>query len=643
VRRIALLLGLALMSGCGNSSESSAAHGPVDSAVADAEAEVASEAASDTSFPDVTDDADSDVIGGEDVVEPDVFTPSCFSNESVCVDHITRRYCDKGQWKEQTCGAGAGCVGGECVQGECSDACRLGEAEAGKVCELWDVVSGDWVASEPGQSLHDRARAYALWLHRDGMAYGGIGNARYQDPPDYKTVESLGGLGDSAIWTGTYLAAEALRLKTTDASDARKAVVDLVETLHLWFNVTGEPGVLARYVAPSNTPHPVILSDLDCSVKRCHCDVSYQGKKYDYIGHISRDQYQGVMLGYALAYEALGENDEPTRELIRQDVVKFVQELMKERTMPVVVKVNGTPVGPLNVKIRFAVINSAEMENGAVSLHVDTGKYDDSEAYGFQEFLPNLALLLKQIPLISSIVPSTVPRADSAVMLASFFSVALMVTDGVKAYENQHDEILAFYEGNTGLGGNINDWIPIMSGWFYSNSCGKGYYANNIVMEPMYNLARLEPDLGRRGVMVSHVLESRMWKTFETTKNSFFSFIYAGVAPGVSAAIPGEAKTQLAQFPPPPRIRVAVNLTQDPKYLPHQDGCPDQTQHTGAVDVGERVVSDFLWQRHPWGLFDAGDPAMTYPGVDYLVAYWLGRFHNFIHDDTVGKCAAWHG
>jgi hypothetical protein len=630
---------MGLLAGCGGDGEGSGASGSGGTGDSDGGVESGVDAAPDTIKPEVGPDGEPDVA--EDVEQDVPVVASCTSDQSLCVDHETRRYCEAGQWKEETCGAGSGCVGGKCVSGACSDSCRLGDTQGGKVCELYDVATGAWVTPDPAVSMHDRARAYAKWLHRDGMAFGGVGSARYSDPPTYSDVEYLDGLGDSAIWTGTYLAAEALRLKATGAADARKNVVDLVETLHLWFNVSGDPGMLARFVAPSNQTHPTQLGDLDCSAKRCHCGVSYGGAQYDYIGHISRDQYQGVMLGYALAYEALGENEEATRELIRKDVVELLQELMKERTVPMIVTFNGTPVGPLNVKMRFTVINNAELDNGAVNLIVDTSNYDDSEMYGFQEFMPNLALVLKQIPGLSLLVPATVPRSDSAVMLASFFNVALMVTDGVDAYETQRDEILTFYEANTESGGNVNDWIPIMAGWSYTNDCGNKYYANNIVMEPMYNLARLEIDLGRRGIIRSNVLDATMWEEFDTTKNSFFSFIYSAVTPGSAASIHQEATAQLSQFPPPPRIKVAVDLTADPKYLPHQDGCPNQTRHTGAVDVGERVVSDFLWQRHPWGLLDAGELAKTYPGVDYLVAYWMGRHHGYIGDDTSGKCTVW--
>ena len=128
------------------------------------------------------------------------------------------------------------------------------------------------------------------------MAAGGVGSARYSDPPTYSTIAYMDGIGDSAIWTGTYLAAEALRLKATGAADARANVKQLAETLHVWLNVAGDPGVLARFAAPAGTVFPFGVGDLNCGDGRSHCDVPYAGSSWDYIGHISRDQYQGVMV-----------------------------------------------------------------------------------------------------------------------------------------------------------------------------------------------------------------------------------------------------------------------------------------------------------------------------------------------------------
>lgn len=600
------------------------------------------DAATDGATTDSTETADgpdspADARPGDDGGAP----PSCTSSQALCLDHRTRRYCAAGSWQEESCQAGWGCVAGACVEDACSDECNLGDVAAGRDCELYDIESESWGAADPAAYMHDRSRAYNRWLRRDGMAYGGVGNALYSDPGTYSSVSALGGLGDSSIWTGTYLAAEAMRLRETGSAEARANVISLVETLHLWFNVSGAPGNLARFVAPTGAPEPPVLGDLDCASDRVHCGVSYDGAQYDYIGHISRDQYQGVMLGYALAYEALGEHDEATRALIRDDVVELVNELMTERTVPMLLTWNGSPLGPFDIDMRFVVLNPDEMEEGAVQLIVDTDDYSSSEMFGFQEFIPELADIIHQFPPPLSWWP-TIPRSGSAVMLASFFQIAMLVTDGVPGFEDEHDAFVDYYENNSGdHGGNVDDWLEIAKLWSYSGECGASYYANNIVMEPLYNLARLESDPTRRQVVLDDVLDARMWAEHQGTKNSFFYFIYAGTYASASADIGEEGAAQLSGFPPPPRVRVAVNLLSDPDYQPLESGCDNQVTHSKAVDVADRVVSDFIWQRHPWGLVDAGNPAQTYPGVDYLAAYWFGRHHGFIEDDTPTECLVW--
>lgn len=523
----------------------------------------------------------------------------------------------------------------------CSDECDLGDSQGGKTCALYDLQTSSWATSTPAISRHDRARAYNLWLHRDGMAHGGVGSVAYNDPGTYQSPKVLHGLGDSAIWTGTYLAAEALRLEATGAPAARAQVKALVETLHLWFNVSGQPGMLARFAAPAGVAQPVVLNDLACgSGWRVHCNVSYQGAAYDYIGHISRDQYQGVLLGYALAYEALGPDDEATRALIREDVFELVEELMIERTLPVKLTFNGTALPTFNVKMRFAVIAPAEMESGAIVFEVDTSNLTDATMKGFQEFIPDLGDVLKQMPLLGSLVPP-IPRASSAIMLASFFRVALRVSEGVPALAARRAAIEDFYLHNKGWGGNIYDWLKVAMKWSEGTTCGNAYYGNNITMEPMYNLARLETDPARRANIIDDILTDKMWQTFKTTKNTFFAFIYAGNATNPAPADIQAAVAQLDGFGPPPRVKVAVDLRNDPKYQPHEPNCSDQVVHTTAVDIADRPVGDFIWQRHPWGLYDPGNPAQTEPGVDYLVAYWMGRHHGFIAEDRPTTCLRW--
>ncbi|MBS2013138.1 MAG: hypothetical protein JST00_09640 [Deltaproteobacteria bacterium] len=568
---------------------------------------------------------------------------ACAPGEAVCLAKDRRRACTKAEgegarWVEETCAAGRGCFQGACVVGKCSDECTLGETAGGKTCAPWDVATRKPVAGAPATKLHDRARGYLGRMKKESMASGAIGSARYEDASLTK-ITFMDGIGDSAIWTGAFLASEALRLRATGSADARARVRSLTEILHLFMNVSGEPGLLSRWAQVSGTKRDYVIGDLDCAATRVHCGIPYAGKTYDVIGHISRDQYQGVMLGLALAYEALGSADEDLRELVRRDVVTFVKELMKERTLPVRLTFNGVPITS-NVTARFVVTSPREMKNGAIDLRIDLGKLDDSEMFGFQEFYPNLAHLVRQLPGLAW-VPD-LPRASSAIMLASFFRVALRVTENVPSYAKDRAEILAYYTSNKGQGGNARDWLAIAGQWSDSASgCAGNYYANNIAMMPMYNLARLEDDPARKKVVVDDILGSKMWPRFATTKNSFFAFLYAGTTPGVAPGVISAASAQLAQFPPAPRVMRPVDLRSDPRYASRDTSCADHVSHAEAVDVGDRVTADFLWQRHPWGLYEAGDLRATQPGVDFLIAYFLGRHLGFLDDDTKGACLAW--
>lgn len=562
----------------------------------------------------------------------------CTKGDAICSTKDARRACvDNGaggtRWSDETCASGSGCVAGACAPGKCSDECTAGETNAGKTCKPYVLASGTSGALAPAAKLHDRARDYLSWMKRGAMMSGGIGSARYEDPPSYTKVTSMDGIGDSAIWTGAFLGSEALRLKVTGAPDARTRVKALAETVHLWLNVAGEPGMLVRWAKESSTTFPFTIGDYDCSVERVHCGIDYQGKKFDVIGHISRDQYQGIMFGLALAYDALTSADETTRELLRKDAVTIAKELMKERTLPVDLSINGGFSIKTSLKGHYMVVSPREMKNGAIQLRINTNNYDDSEMFGFQEFYPNLADLVRQLPGLGW--APDIERASSAIMLASFFRVALHVTEGVPAYAKDHADFDAFYAQHSG------EWLSVAKKWTEGSGCGGNYYANNIAMMPLYNLARLETNATIQSLVRDDVLGDAMWPAFAKTKNVFFSFIYAGVTPGAKSNVVTSAASQLEQFPVAPRVFVGTDLRSSPKYTSRDQSCSDQVGHEDAIDVGDRVVADFMWQRHPWGLYAGGDVHQTQPGVDYLVAYFMGRAHGFIEDDTAGSCLAW--
>lgn len=562
---------------------------------------------------------------------------ACAAGEGYCTGFDRRRVCDGAGFTDEVCPPGSGCVRGQCVPARCSDECTLGKSKDGKVCEAWDMEAGAFVPLAPGLSLHDRAREYLRWLQKDGLAYGGVGDPIYADPPAYTTRVGMNGLGDSALWTGTYLASEALRLLATGAADAREHVAAEVRTLHLWFNVSPSPGVLARFVRPAGASDPP--DAIDCNKNTHHCDVPYDGKRWDYNGHVSRDQYQGVMLGYALAYDALSPEDEPLRKMIRDDVLTLVRELMKEREIDLEIIYNGTTYPRAKIKARFAVVVEEELVDGVAAQLTYSG--GQGTWRGFQEFIPNLAPILKQIPILGLIAPSTIPRDSSAIMLASFFRLALHVTEGIPEHAAERATIESFYLSNTGSGGNVHDWIPIAQQWSRAgDDCGANYYANNISMQPLYNWARLEKDptvlSAARGIVAD-----KTWPAFLNHKNTFFTFLSGANMTGPDAGAISAARDQLAQFPVPPYVRRAFDHRANPAFMPHEASCTDKANKATAVDVGVRAHDGFMWQRDPWQLYDEGNPAQVFAGVDYLVAYWLGRHHGFIEEDAASTCLRW--
>ena len=322
----------------------------------------------------------------------------------------------------------------------CTDVCLYGATSNGANCALWDAAVGDWVRNPtdgPGE-LHNRARHYATVLHRWMLPAGGVMSTRFTDA-SLTEVADYGGRRDSAIWTGAYLASEALRFLSTGAPDAARSIDETVATLHRWWRIPGDPGYLARYAAPADSPAPVqaILSADDPEV---HREVPFEDALWHWRGNISRDQYQGVLLGYSLAYQATSNPE--VRETIRQDVVEFVEQLMSGERRPVRISVNGRAT-TREVSIPYAVFSTADAPDGIPSLTFQTDPFS-AAGEGVLFFAPNATDLLNQIFGFSPF-PS-LPQPTQAIQLAAIFRVALQVTDDVPAYASRRQAIAEHYE-----------------------------------------------------------------------------------------------------------------------------------------------------------------------------------------------------
>jgi hypothetical protein len=120
--------------------------------------------------------------------------------------------------------------------------------------------------------------------------------------PDSEEIQGYTRCGDSAIWTGHYLAAEAFRYKVTRDPDALANAWTALNGLRLLLNVTGT-SVLARCAIPIESPYASgILSE-----EQHHGAYigNFDQRGYFWVGNTSRDQYAGVFFGLAVAWDLI--------------------------------------------------------------------------------------------------------------------------------------------------------------------------------------------------------------------------------------------------------------------------------------------------------------------------------------------------
>jgi len=124
--------------------------------------------------------------------------------------------------------------------------------------------------------------------------------------------------GDSALWTGGYLAAEAFRYKVTASPDAFANIQAALAGLNSLLDVTGN-NLLARCIVPTNSPYAAGISSEESS------NGINQAPPYFWVGNTSRDEYVGVIFGLGVAYDMV--NDTGVQSNISNLVTLLVRYL----------------------------------------------------------------------------------------------------------------------------------------------------------------------------------------------------------------------------------------------------------------------------------------------------------------------------
>ncbi len=174
------------------------------------------------------------------------------------------------------------------------------------------------------------------------------------------------------------------------------------------------------------------------------------------------------------------------------------------------------------------------------------------------------------------------------------------------------------------------------------------YYAFHLGYMAQHMLTKWEPNAFWESID-KQMLHDRLWTTTGNTQQVMFDYIdlAMGAIP-LDAQLVADDEAALAAFPDAPKRRISPvqgPFTWDPfpqemnqlvdflNALFPTLGLPTFTnQALDPFPVDQRCVSGFRWQSPPYEVCGGDDPSLEYPGEDYVIAYWLGRYHGYLSD-----------
>jgi hypothetical protein len=153
------------------------------------------------------------------------------------------------------------------------------------------------------------------------MPYGAILDPIFVSP-DTEEMLTYTRCGDSALWTGHFLAAESFRYKVTKSPEALDNIMTALHGIRTLIDVTGTD-LLARCAFPENSPWAA-----DFISQESHHGARtgiVDGEKWIWIGNTSRDQYLGVFFGLTAAWDMV--DDPRVREAVPWLAVRMLRKV----------------------------------------------------------------------------------------------------------------------------------------------------------------------------------------------------------------------------------------------------------------------------------------------------------------------------
>jgi uncharacterized protein (TIGR03437 family) len=151
----------------------------------------------------------------------------------------------------------------------------------------------------PSFSAEPDALAIDANIQANHLVVGGIMDPVY-DSATGTTVVGYSRCGDTALWTGAYLAAESFRYNVTQSPDALNNVKNALAAIKGLVDVTGN-NRLARCMFAADWPFASYVEQAEMS------NGMNQAAPWVWIGNTSRDEVVGVFFGLGVAYDLVND------------------------------------------------------------------------------------------------------------------------------------------------------------------------------------------------------------------------------------------------------------------------------------------------------------------------------------------------
>ncbi len=414
-----------------------------------------------------------------------------------------------------------------------------------------------------GTLLHSTSDTPTLgtWLedYRNGGA-GNVGGVHRQ----------LTDGGDSAIWTGHYLAGEALRYASTQDPAALDNVRHAVRGLSALIEVHGETGLLARVAAPVASEfgqHLATYRDRRNVVRFMRGEM-WIGSNGPY--GISRDQYMGAFLGLSLAYEHVP--DLAVRAECRLRIEQMLDYLIKTGWF---VDEDRPEFDPMTPQGRD----------------------------GFPTFWsPGIDQKLNALLIGERVVPWA--KYDAEIAAVSPLAETEWLSNWMSSFDNQ-----SYYKYNLAHGTYYNyfrhETDPTrrahMERAFLVTRRMVGHHRNphfELIHASVLPALRAQNHPAAKEGLRRFLDRPHRWATGPVVDLTGVTLV---TIPQVSVPLPG-------QNAPPATITIASEPLDPVLRLPG---------------------GDFLWQREPFtpATPNGGNPYLEEPGIAITLPYWMGKYH----------------